>query len=442
MSAQGLPAHILALFTARPPTEDYRIINRRKMGTLTCLSSFAGAFEDTDPPKRIMFVTPKERRTQKMAQQEQKHQQYLEKEIESYDPQRELTKEEFGDPFKTLFIARLSYDTTEKKLRREFESWGSIKKVKLVMCSKTGKPRGYAFIEYEHERDLKNAYKQADGKKIDGRRVMVDVERGRTVPKWLPIRLGGGRGGRKPIAPKKGAPMDHSANGVKRERERADRGGDRGRGDRDREDHNRGADRNRDRDRGGDRKEERGGDRKEDRGGDRKDDRRERDRGADRGGDRDRDRGGGDRGGGDRGGGDRGGGDRGGGDRGGGDRDRDRGGDRRDRDRDRTERDRGDRDKDREDRDKERNRDRDRDRGDRGDRGDRDKERGDRGDRDRDRGDRGDRGDDERDRKRRRTDDEDKDGDRQIKLEDEKVHMKEEPPEGARSVELPNMDEL
>lgn len=38
------------------------------------------------------------------------------------------------------------------------------------------------------------AYKQADGRKIDGRRVLVDVERGRTVPNWRPRRLGGGLG--------------------------------------------------------------------------------------------------------------------------------------------------------------------------------------------------------------------------------------------------------
>merc|ERR1712166_506246 len=81
----------------------------------------------------------------------------------------------------------------EKKLKREFEVFGSIKKVRMVYDQK-GRPRGYAFIEYEHERDLKNAYKQGDGKKIDGRRVMVDVERGRTVEGWLPRRLGGGRG--------------------------------------------------------------------------------------------------------------------------------------------------------------------------------------------------------------------------------------------------------
>jgi hypothetical protein len=34
------------------------------------------------------------------------------------------------------------------------------------------------------------AYKYADGKKIDGKRVVVDVERGRTVKSWKPRRLG------------------------------------------------------------------------------------------------------------------------------------------------------------------------------------------------------------------------------------------------------------
>lgn len=34
------------------------------------------------------------------------------------------------------------------------------------------------------------AYKHADGKKIDGRRIVVDVERGRTVKTWRPRRVG------------------------------------------------------------------------------------------------------------------------------------------------------------------------------------------------------------------------------------------------------------
>lgn len=31
---------------------------------------------------------------------------------------------------------------------------------------------------------MKTAYKMADGRKVEGRRVIVDVERGRTVPNW------------------------------------------------------------------------------------------------------------------------------------------------------------------------------------------------------------------------------------------------------------------
>ena len=52
-----------------------------------------------------------------------------------------------------------------------------------LLCN-TGKSRGYAFIEFEHKNDMKLAYKNADGKKIEGKRVVVDVERGRTVPTW------------------------------------------------------------------------------------------------------------------------------------------------------------------------------------------------------------------------------------------------------------------
>ena len=38
------------------------------------------------------------------------------------------------------------------------------------------------------------AFRYMEGRVIDGRRVVVDVERGRTVPGWYPRRLGGGKG--------------------------------------------------------------------------------------------------------------------------------------------------------------------------------------------------------------------------------------------------------
>lgn len=39
-------------------------------------------------------------------------------------------------------------------MRREFEMYGPIKKIILIHDVDSGKPRGYSFIEYEHERDM------------------------------------------------------------------------------------------------------------------------------------------------------------------------------------------------------------------------------------------------------------------------------------------------
>jgi len=195
-----------------------------------------------------------ERKARRHKERIDAHKEEIKEFLEKYDPHKDANAS--GDPFKTLFVARISYDTTEKKLKREFEVFGSIKKTRMIYDQK-GKPRGYAFVEFEHERDLKNAYKQGDGKKIDGRRVMVDVERGRTVEGWLPRRLGGGRGpGRQgKLSKKKKKQMDAEKERTK-EAERAER------------EEKRDKEKERDRDRG-DKRDNRG-ERRDDRGGDRR----------------------------------------------------------------------------------------------------------------------------------------------------------------------------
>ena len=46
-----------------------------------------------------------------------------------------------NDAYKTLFVARLNFLTDERKLKREFEVFGEVKSVRLVMDSE-GAPRG------------------------------------------------------------------------------------------------------------------------------------------------------------------------------------------------------------------------------------------------------------------------------------------------------------
>ncbi|OSC99942.1 hypothetical protein PYCCODRAFT_1372236 [Trametes coccinea BRFM310] len=76
----------------------------------------------------------------------------FEKAKENYKPSED--PEAIGDPYKTLFIARLNKNATENDLRREFESFGNIERVRVVR-DKNGRSRGYAFIVFERERDMK-----------------------------------------------------------------------------------------------------------------------------------------------------------------------------------------------------------------------------------------------------------------------------------------------
>jgi len=199
----SLPPNLLALFAPREPipylppasklpSEKKNVHEYHGIGALIADRRVEWERpEDTPIPGKV------ERRTERMARKHKEKEEQvaykLEQEIALWDPtSRENVTQ---DPFKTLFVARVNYDTSQSKLRREFEQFGSIKSIHMTQDSNTGKPCGYAFIEYEHERDMHSAYKHADGMKIDGKRVLVDVERSRTVKGWLPRRLGGGLGG-------------------------------------------------------------------------------------------------------------------------------------------------------------------------------------------------------------------------------------------------------
>ncbi|CAN6294030.1 unnamed protein product [Urochloa humidicola] len=313
----GLTPNLLKLFEPRPPLEYKPPLEKRKLPAYTGMAQFVSHFAEPGDPEYAPPVPKCETRAEKKARiRNSKLEQGAAKvaeELQNYDPQSDPNAT--GDPYKTLFVARLNYETSEHKIKREFETYGPIKRVRLVTEKDTSKPRGYAFIEYMHTRDMKNAYKQADGKKVDNKRVLVDVERGRTVPNWRPRRLGGGLGssrmGGGADTEKKDPAREQQHGGRPRSEEprRDDRRADRDReksrervrekerDDRTREhSHDRTRDRDareekhhhRDRERTRDR--ERGKDREREHGRDRDRDRRDRDRDRDRARDYDRER--------------------------------------------------------------------------------------------------------------------------------------------------------
>lgn len=197
--ASTLPPPLAVLFNPGPPLPFKPAITRRKVMPLTGVSQFLGEFETTPPPERVVHKTRLDRKKKKLERRAANHKAKLAEAVANYKPKEQI---EGGNAYNTLFVSNMSYETDEDSLRREFDVYGPIVSLKIVR-DQNGKSRGYAFVEYEAEADMKTAYKRADGRKVDGRRVNVDVERGRTVRGWLPRRLGGGLGRGRPAKPSK-----------------------------------------------------------------------------------------------------------------------------------------------------------------------------------------------------------------------------------------------
>lgn len=197
MSANGMPSDLLRFFQARPllPHIPYpkRRLHKPYQGVWELLNENPDMFEKVAPPAREPYVDTKMRRERLKLEKLKEYRYELENRIKAFNPREENLDRKTGDPYNTLFIARLNYDTTERTLWKELQVFGNLVGVHIVRDLQ-GESRGYAFAEFEDEESLKEAYRSFNKKIVDGWKVLADVERGRTVKGWLPKRLGGGLG--------------------------------------------------------------------------------------------------------------------------------------------------------------------------------------------------------------------------------------------------------
>ncbi|KAL6925100.1 hypothetical protein FSHL1_002349 [Fusarium sambucinum] len=234
-----LPPNLLALFAARPPLRwveapDYAPQNRKTAP----ISGVAQFLPELQKYKETDVYHPTEswlqRRDRKKREKKEKLERLVTEAPDHYRPDKDTNIR--GDAFKTLIVARLSYEADEKDLEKEFGRYGPIERIRIVTDTHADeKPnkkkkahRGYAFVVFEREKDMRvygetslgpqacpslplpfllsnpfstrgtieAALDSCDGMRIKDRRIKVDVERGRTVKGWRPRRLGGGLGGR------------------------------------------------------------------------------------------------------------------------------------------------------------------------------------------------------------------------------------------------------
>lgn len=105
-----------------------------------------------------------------------------------------------------LFIGNLPFAATEADLRSHFSSVGTPQQVVLPMDRATGRPRGFAFVEFESRETAEEAIRKFDRQIFMGRPLAVSEARGRDERPTGP-RPGGGGFAPRPAGGGFGRPM-------------------------------------------------------------------------------------------------------------------------------------------------------------------------------------------------------------------------------------------
>ncbi|KAJ3479981.1 hypothetical protein NLG97_g8178 [Lecanicillium saksenae] len=157
------PPNLLALFAPRPPLRWVEAPDhapeKRKTAHIDGLAAFLPELKqykesDTSVPTESWLEARDRKKLEKKAAAE---------DLSANAPKYYKPIEDpliRGDAFKTLIVARLSYDADERDLEREFGRFGPIERTRIVVDThaaekgnKKKKPhRGYAFVVFEREK--------------------------------------------------------------------------------------------------------------------------------------------------------------------------------------------------------------------------------------------------------------------------------------------------
>ncbi|KAI7888519.1 uncharacterized protein EV154DRAFT_425540 [Mucor mucedo] len=90
------------------------------------------------------------------------------------EAEKKEIKKQKNPPCATLFLGNLSFDTTEKSIRENFEWAGDIRKVRMATFEDSGKCKGFGYVDYYVVESAVKAIRAPDKHMLDGRKVRVE----------------------------------------------------------------------------------------------------------------------------------------------------------------------------------------------------------------------------------------------------------------------------
>ena len=95
-----------------------------------------------------------------------------------------------------VFVGNLNFRTMQDEIRSLFSEVGEVVDVFLPSDRETGRPRGFAFVEFSDEAGARAAIQRFDGYELGGRNLRVNAaEAQRPRPQGNRFNGGGGGGG-------------------------------------------------------------------------------------------------------------------------------------------------------------------------------------------------------------------------------------------------------
>lgn len=73
----------------------------------------------------------------------------------------------------TIYVGNVNYTLSEEDVKRIFEVLGKVDAIKIIRDKKTGKSKGFGFLDMPNKKEAMEAIKTLDGKTVAGRNLRV-----------------------------------------------------------------------------------------------------------------------------------------------------------------------------------------------------------------------------------------------------------------------------
>ena len=73
----------------------------------------------------------------------------------------------------TIYVGNINYTLSEEDIKRIFEVIGGVEAIKIIRDKKTGRSKGFGFLDMPDKKEAMEAIKTLDGKTVSGRNIRV-----------------------------------------------------------------------------------------------------------------------------------------------------------------------------------------------------------------------------------------------------------------------------